>query len=156
MKIQVILVGKTDPLWLKAQDHYLHRLKPHVSIDWVVVAEEKGSDAQCSRVIVAERERIMQKIHPQDFVVLCDEKGQRFTSEGMAAMIRGHRDGGQVKRMIFVIGGVFGLNATEWPNPDLVMSLSDMTFTHQMVRIFLLEQIYRSYLILKGHKYHKT
>lgn len=155
MKIQIVMVGKSSVLWKDIERHYIKRLKPYVQMDYSIVPEEKGRDCDASRVIASEHDRLIQKTSKQNALVLCDERGANFSSKGFSEFIRSCRDDRCVKGMSFVIGGSWGLDASRWPSPDRVLSFSKMTLPHQMARVFLLEQIYRSFLILSGHKYHK-
>ncbi len=100
-----------------------------------------------------ESKLILQQILPEDQLILLDEKGKEFSSAGFADFIS-KKQNASLKRLVFLIGGPFGFDATVYERANIKISLSQMTFSHQMIRLFFLEQLYRAYTILKGEKYH--
>jgi 23S rRNA (pseudouridine1915-N3)-methyltransferase len=99
-----------------------------------------------------EEEQIIRNINNQDFVILLDEKGKQYSSRGFASQINERliRD----SSIVFVIGGAFGFSDKVYQRANMIWSLSSLTFPHHMVRTIFLEQLYRSFTILKGERYH--
>ena len=95
----------------------------------------------------------MGHISQDDFLIILDEKGKEYTSVDFSAVIA-QKQNASVKRLIFLIGGPFGFSEVIYKRSNLKLSLSQMTFSHQMVRLFFVEQLYRAFTILKGEKYH--
>ena len=96
---------------------------------------------------------ILKKIHPSDYLVLLDDKGKSFTSLKFSEKLQGWMLSGK-KRLVFIVGGAYGLTDELYQRGDEILSLSRMTFSHQMVRLFFVEQIYRGYAILNNEPYH--
>jgi 23S rRNA (pseudouridine1915-N3)-methyltransferase len=101
-----------------------------------------------------EGERILQKLGPTDLVVVLDQRGEQVSSERLAGFIDQERNRG-TKQIDFIIGGALGLGENVLARADKIQSLSAMTFTHEMARLIVLEQLYRAHSILAGTKYHK-
>lgn len=151
MKLKVLWVGKSRDPWVKdAIEEYGGRIRRYCPLELIDVRDEKGAEAEEMRR--RECERLERLISPQAVVVLLDETGEQMTSPGLAAFIGRQRDSG-VGELIFVIGGAYGFSE-EFRKRGRLLALSKMTFTHQMVRAFLLEQIYRAFTILNGEPYH--
>lgn len=137
MKVELIVVGKTAEKWLReAVDEYLGRLKHYTPFVMSVVED---------------LERV--KLEASDYVVLLDERGAQRSSEDFATWVEKIQNRSP-RRLIFMIGGAFGFSAQLYARADEMISLSKMTFSHQMVRVIFLEQLYRAHTILKGEKYH--
>ena len=155
MKIQIILIGKNKDKWIDiAINDFLKKLKAFAEISIEILKDEKIAKSQDSKKIKEiEGNRILEKVLPDNFLFVLDETGKLLSSEQLAQKIEKNIDFG--KNMTFVIGGALGLSEKVKQRADLLLSFSKMTFTHQMIRIFLLEQIYRSFNILKGTQYHK-
>ncbi|MEG0601519.1 MAG: 23S rRNA (pseudouridine(1915)-N(3))-methyltransferase RlmH [Mucinivorans sp.] len=137
MKVELIVVGKTAEKWLReAVDQYIARLVHYTCFSMSTVDD-------LSRV----------KIEQSDYVVLLDERGALFSSEAFAQWVEKIQNRSP-RRLIFIIGGAFGFSQTLYDRADEMISLSRMTFSHQMVRVIFLEQLYRAHTILKGEKYH--
>lgn len=138
LHIQIIQVGKTkDKLYKKIEDEFIKRLSSYAKLNIVTVDDES---------------KILNQIENGAHKVALDLRGDQGTSEEFADFIKRRQfDGGKVS---FIIGGPFGLSMELLDQCDSKLSLSKMTFTHQMVRIFLLEQIYRAFTILEGKTYH--
>ena len=100
-----------------------------------------------------ESKLILSKLLPEDYLVLLDERGQQFTSMAFAKWME-HRLTDSRRRMVFLIGGAFGFSQEVYQRANAQISLSTLTFSHQMVRLFFLEQLYRAMTILKGENYH--
>lgn len=155
MKLRLVCVGKLSEAWLRqGAEEYAGRLKRHFSLEIVELKEEKGGrKGDVPGLQRREGERILEKIPDQAYVVVLDERGKQLGSEHLAEML-GDRmlHGGQP--WCLVIGGPYGLSPEVKQRADFLLSLSKMTFTHQMARVFLLEQLYRSSTILRNEPYH--
>lgn len=154
MKVKIIQVGKTKDAYMETGiQEFLKRLKSFADVEIVTLKEEKNTAtftvAQCKEKEAVE---ILRNLRSEDFVVVLDENGKEKNSKEFAELISKYKDLGQ--SMSFVIGGPFGLTDAVRERANLVFSLSKMTFTHQMIRIFLLEQIYRGFCIIAGKEYH--
>ena len=155
MKLRLVCVGKLSHAWLKeGAEEYAGRLRRHFTLEIVELKEEKGGRrGDIPGLLHREGERILDKIPDQAFVVVLDEKGKSLGSEQLAEKLGEQMlHGGQP--WCLVIGGPYGLSPTVRQRADLLLSLSKMTFTHQMARLFLLEQLYRSSTILRNEPYH--
>lgn len=155
MKIQIILIGKNKDQWVNAaMDDFLRKLKPYTEINIQVLKEEKITKAQdVNQIKKMEGERILATVQKDFALIVLDEQGKHLKSKALADLIEAKIDLGQ--NIAFVIGGALGLSPEVKQKADLILSFSCLTFTHQMIRIFLLEQIYRAFNILKGTEYHK-
>lgn len=156
MKIKTIFVGKLQDRYLKEGiETYRDRISRYSQIELVEVEDEAvTAKADQSKIKGIEAERIIKRVTPGSLLVALDEKGKGLSSEGLAGFIQKAMDSG-VKEISFVVGGSLGLGEKVRERADLILSLSHMTFTHQMVRVVLLEQIYRAFTIIKGEPYHK-
>ena len=159
MKITVITVGKIKEKFLKdAIAEYSKRLSKYCKLEIIEVADEKTPD-QASEVVEngirnKEAERIMKYVKDDAFVITLEIKGKLLTSEELADKI--NQLGIQGKSHItFIIGGSIGLGEEVLKRSDYALSFSKMTFPHQLMRVILLEQVYRSYRIINGEPYHK-
>ena len=154
MKIRIIQVGKTKDVYLQeGVEEFMKRLGPFVALEIVDLKEvspsKTFSEEKCKE---AEGESILKALGSEDFVVALDERGKHLDSAGFGELLGKYKDSGQT--VSFVIGGAFGLVEAVKARADLILSLSHMTFTHQMIRLFLLEQIYRGICIIYGKRYH--
>ena len=102
-----------------------------------------------------EAEQVMKYLLPTDYLMLLDEKGKEYSSEDFAAAL-GHMQLRSIKRVVFVVAGAYGAHETLINRADQKLSLSQMTFSHQMIRLFFTEQLYRAYTILRNEKYHNS
>lgn len=158
VKISIICVGKIkEKYWLDAIAEYSKRLSRYCKLNIIEVADEKtpddASDAECDAIKKKEADRILKKIDSQGLVCTLEIAGKRFTSEGFASFIDGSST--RTSHIQFVIGGSLGLHSSVLDRSDTGISFSDMTFPHQMMRVILLEQIYRGFRITNGEPYHK-
>ncbi len=151
MNIKIIVVEKNKREYQNLIQEYIKRLKCFVKIDFVVVNSGIGKNKEL--VKKQEAERILKYFDKDSFIISLDEKGEMLSSENFSKKL--DTIASQFNKIIFVIGGAFGLDDEVLNNSHFILSLSRMTFTHQMVRIFLLEQIYRAFQILKNKPYHK-
>lgn len=155
MKIVIMAVGRTATEYLRAAtDDYVRRASRYMPVELLIVPDVKTSRA-LDEAIQKEREgaKIIEALQPGDRVVLLDEHGRQMTSREFAGFIeRGAVSG--LKRLVFVIGGPYGFSDEVHRRADSELSLSRMTFSHEMVRLFFAEQIYRAMTILRGEPYH--
>ena len=144
-------VGKSRDPWVKeAVADYAGRVRRYAPLELGEVRDEKGAEAEEMRR--RECDRLEKLIPPGALLVLLDEHGEQLDSPGLAAFVGKQRDSG-VGELIFAIGGAYGFSE-EFRRRGKLLALSKMTFTHQMVRVFLLEQIYRAFSILNNEPYH--
>lgn len=153
MKIRVIAVGKCKEKYVsEGIKVYLNKLRHYCHLELVEIKDVETSGSQEQ---VKEREAVsISNFLKDDYTLVClDENGKQFTSEQWAAILQQYQNR-SVKNLIFVIGGAFGIHHSLMSKAELKLSLSRMTFNHEMVRIFFLEQLYRGFTILKNEKYH--
>lgn len=155
MKITLLSIGKTEESYIKQGiEKYLKRLKHYTRLELLELPELKNTKALTQEQQKAkEAELILKKIGNNDFVVLLDEKGAEFSSSQFAAYLD-KKAIASVSSMIFIIGGPYGFDNIVYGRANDKLSLSRMTFSHQMVRLFFVEQLYRAYTIIKGEPYH--
>lgn len=155
MRITLLTVGKTDIKWVReGLETYCSRLKHYVPFELVEIPELKNVSALSKEQIKQkEGELILKLLKPSDEVLLLDEHGKEYRSVEFASMIeekmaRGGRD------LVFVIGGAYGFSEAVYSRADGKLSLSKMTFSHQIVRTIFAEQLYRAFTIMRGEPYH--
>jgi 23S rRNA (pseudouridine1915-N3)-methyltransferase len=155
MKITFLTVGKTDEAWLKeGVNKYLARLKHYTRLNVVEIEELKNARSLTpEQQKVKEGELILKRIMPLDHLILLDENGIQLTSPQFAAYID-KKALGSVDHLVFAVGGPYGFSRDVYERANDKLSLSAMTFSHQMVRLFFAEQLYRAFTILKGEPYH--
>jgi len=155
MKITFITVGKTEEAYLKEGiSKYVDRLKHYTRLFIIEIDALKNTKALTAEQQKAkEAELILKKILPLDHVILLDENGMELSSMQFAAYID-KKTLGSVANLVFVAGGPFGFAPSVYERANDKLSLSAMTFSHQMVRLFFVEQLYRAFTILKGEPYH--
>lgn len=155
MKIKVICIGKTNQLALRDWlPQYQKRLSHYVRFEWMELPELKNTrNLRESTQKEEEGKRLLKLLSPQDTLVLFDEKGSQHTSKGFADFLQKRMNSG-TKNLIFVIGGPYGFSAEVYNRAQYKVALSAMTFSHQMVRIFVTEQLYRAFSILNNQPYH--
>ncbi|HLP04868.1 MAG TPA: 23S rRNA (pseudouridine(1915)-N(3))-methyltransferase RlmH [Paludibacter sp.] len=155
MKITLLTVGKTTNNHLvQLQDEYQNRLKFYIHFEITVVPELKNTkNLPVAEQLEKEGDLILKQLDNSDEVMLLDDKGKQFTSTGFAEFISKKMLASH-KRMVFVVGGPFGFSPRVYKRANGLVSLSAMTFSHQMVRLIFTEQLYRAMTILKGEPYH--
>lgn len=156
MKIRLLTIGKTSDSWAKEGiSVFEKRLKHYCTFEIVelVVPGLAGRNQQQQKEI--EGAFLLSKIQTGEKIVLLDEGGMVYTSEKFAVWMQQQMTSG-VKSVAFVVGGPFGFSEELYKAASSKISLSSMTFTHQMVRLFFTEQVYRAFTILKGEKYHHS
>ena len=155
MKITLLTVGKTDRDWVKqGLDIYTSRLKHYVPFSIVEIPELKNVSALSKEQIKSkEGELIMKNLRPTDDVVLLDERGKEYTSVEFAKILQ-DKISYVGKDIVFIIGGAYGFSEEVYRRANSKMSLSRLTFSHQMGRAIFAEQIYRAFTIMRGEPYH--
>ena len=155
MHITLLTVGKTDIPWVReGLNMYVSRLCHYVPFTLTEIPELKNvSSLDSSQIRLREGELIFKSVRPSDDVILLDERGKEYRSLEFSAMLeeklsRGGRD------MVFVIGGAYGFSQKVYDRADGKISLSKMTFSHQIVRTIFAEQLYRAFTIMRGEPYH--
>lgn len=154
MKYEVLLLGKTkDSFLAEGIEEYSNRLRHYASINLKIIKVKKnhGSDKV---IIEKEADLLLNNVAPSTFSIALDSKGKHLSSTGFAAKIEDFEKSG-IKNITFIIGGPLGLSSRVLKKANYSLSLSKMTFTHDMVRMILIEQLYRVHTILNGGKYHK-
>jgi 23S rRNA (pseudouridine1915-N3)-methyltransferase len=157
MKITLLTVGKTEDAYLKEGiEKYVKRLKHYTKLEIAELPELKNTKALTQEQQKSkEAELILKKITPLDHVVLLDEKGMELSSTLFAGYID-KRQINSASHIIFIVGGPYGFDASVHQRANDKLSLSRMTFSHQMVRLFFIEQLYRAFTIIKGEPYHHS
>lgn len=155
MKIKLIAIGKTDDKHIQSLiDVYEKRLKHYIKFELEIIPEiKKAKNLSENEIKEKEGELLLAKIKPTDELILLDENGRQFTSIEFSEFLQKKMNAG-LRQLVFVIGGAYGFSETVYSFASEKISLSKMTFSHQMVRIFVVEQIYRGFTILKGEPYH--
>lgn len=155
MKFALLTVGKTDRDWVKqGLDIYVSRLRHYVPFTMTEIPELKNvSSLSKEQIKSKEGELILKNIRPTDEVILLDEHGREFSSVEFAKQLQ-DRISYSVKDIVFVIGGAYGFSEEVYRRANSKISLSRMTFSHQMVRAIFAEQLYRAFTIIKGEPYH--
>lgn len=155
MKITLMVVGKTvDKSLIQMIEDYVKRLKFYTDFEMVIIPNLKNNknmpfDVQKEK----EGEMILRSLNDSDDVILMDEHGKEFSSIEFASYIQKKMTSG-LKRLVFIIGGPYGFSPAVYARAGGKISLSRMTFSHQMVRLIFTEQLYRAFTILKGEPYH--
>lgn len=155
MKAVLLLIGKTNDKYLaEGITKYYNRVEKYISFEIQVIPDLKQTKGLSNAVQKQkEGELILKKLQSSDFVVLLDEKGKEFTSEGFANWLNSIYIAGY-KRLVFIIGGPYGFSDEIYAMGQVKLSLSKMTFSHQMIRLLFVEQYYRAHTILNGEPYH--
>ena len=159
MKIRVICIGKLkERFYTDACAEYIKRLTRYCEPEIVELPDEKvaqdPSNAEIERVKSIECGRLLDKLSPADFVIALDPRGKQLSSEELADSLRNIMINGK-SRIAFLIGGSHGLTQEARNSSDMILSFSRMTFSHQIFRVMLLEQVYRAFKIISGEPYHK-
>lgn len=155
MNIRLLAIGKTDNKALQQlMDDYMKRLSFYVKFELEVIPDIKNaknlSEAQQKE---KEGELILSKLSSTDQLILLDENGKSFSSVGFSEELQKKMNSG-IKTLVFAIGGPYGFSDAVYSKAQGKVSLSAMTFSHQMVRLFFIEQLYRAFTILRGEPYH--
>lgn len=155
MDITLMMVGKTTEKHInEGIAIYVSRLKHYVPFKMVVLPVSRSSGVSSARRIKNEEaEGIVRYLKPDDYLVLLDERGKEYTSAGFADFLQGKMNSG-LRNLVFLVGGPYGFDESIVARANGMLSLSLMTFPHQMVRLFFIEQLYRAMTILRNEGYH--
>lgn len=155
MIIRLICIGKTKQSFIiEGESYYTNKLKHYIRFEKLELADIKqAKNLSFDEIKQAEGRRIMEQIESNDIVVLLDERGTEYRSTAFSEFLQQQMNKG-LKRLVFVIGGAYGFSEDLYRRSQYKLSLSQMTFSHEMVRLFFIEQVYRSFTILKGEPYH--
>ena len=155
MTIKLLAIGKTDDSMLQTLiDTYVNRLNHYNKFKFEIIPDlKKTKHLDTNQQKTGEGKLILNKISPSDYLVLLDESGKHFSSEGFSEYIQKRLNSG-MKQLVFIIGGPYGFSEEVYARAQSKLSLSKMTFSHQMVRLFFTEQLYRAFTILKNEPYH--
>ncbi len=157
MTIRCICVGKTRESYIvDGVTDFRQRIRRYGPLDYLEIkAEKRRKNTPDAEVRQRECERIQKTLTPQEYVVMLDERGSQYSSREFADFLARCQRDGTIKILTFVTGGATGFTQTLLQQANIVLSLSKMTFPHQLCRLMVLEQVYRAYTILAGEPYHK-
>lgn len=155
MKITFLTVGKTTfPFVKKGCDIFIKRIRHYTTFEYIEIPELKNTSSLSKEQIKdKEAELILKYVKNTDKVVLLDERGKNFTSIEWSKELEKEIVSG-TKSLIFIVGGAYGFSKTIYERANGKLSLSSMTFSHQIIRLFFIEQLYRAFTIMKGEPYH--
>ena len=155
MKVKLVCIGKTDKDYIiEGVKEYEKRLKHYISFESVLLPDIKNSK-NLTEIQQKEKEGevLLSQIKESDYVIILDEKGKEYSSVEFSKMIEKQMVAG-LKTLVFIVGGPYGFSKQMYDRANAKISLSQMTFSHQMVRLIFTEQLYRAMTILKGEPYH--
>ena len=154
MRITLIESGKTKDSFIKeGVELFRRRVIRYVPFQIETIADLKNTrNLSMKEVQEKEGKVLLKRVKPGDYVILLDERGQEFHSIAFAEYLNGLE--GRVSQLLFVIGGPYGFSEEVYKRADAKLSLSRLTFSHQLIRVIFMEQLYRAYTILKGEPYH--
>jgi 23S rRNA (pseudouridine1915-N3)-methyltransferase len=155
MKIKLIYIGKTSKSFLvEGEQEYIKRLKHYCNLEIIEIQDVKNQKKMSSEEIKKfEGEKFLSYFQKDDLIYLLDDKGKQFTSKSLADFIEKQQIY-STSNLVIVIGGAFGFSESIYERANGKISLSSLTFSHQMIRLIFLEQLYRAFTIIKGEKYH--
>lgn len=155
MRIILLVVGKTNDEYInKLIDNYIQRLKHYTDFEWQTIAELKNTKNMPEETQKEkEGEAILKATENADEIFILDEHGDQPTSVEFSGFINRHMNKG-TRKLVFVIGGPYGFSEAVYKKITKKISLSKMTFSHQMIRLIFVEQLYRAFTIIKGESYH--
>lgn len=154
MKVKVICIGKSNPAFVKdGIGFFQNKIKHFCDFEWVELVPKKKSEwADNSKKIDAEL--MLQNFDSTDYIILLDERGKQFASSFDFSQYINKKQLSGVKRIVFIVGGSFGFDETIYQRAQEKISLAPMTFSHQIIRLIFLEQLYRGFAILHNLPYH--
>jgi len=155
MKFQFWSIGKNNESYVKSGvEDFTKRISNYFKVEWTIIPVPKNA-GMMSEVDLKKKEgeMILQWLEKDDYLVVLDEKGKQLTSEGLADFIQA-RANESIKKIVFLVGGAFGVDDMVLKRANFKWSLSQLVFPHQLVRLILAEQVYRACTILKNEKYH--
>ncbi len=154
MKMKIICLGKTKQKFIEdGIKEYQKRISKYIKLDWQLLPDVKLTSSNTIEIVKnREAEILAKKLPMSSFIIVLDGTGEEFSSVKIAKFLENKLN--TEKDIIFIIGGVYGLSNRILKKANIVLSFSKFTFTHQMIRLLLLEQLYRSFTIIKNKKYH--
>lgn len=157
MKLETWFIGKTSDKYLQTGiEKYAKRLPHYLPFEMVLIPDVKNAGKlKPTQLKQKEAELVLSRLKPQDGLILLDERGKQFTSEELATWLDKQLQM-PYRRLIFLVGGAFGFDESVYQRANGKLSLSKMTFSHQMIRLFCLEQLYRAMTILRNEPYHNA
>lgn len=156
MKITILAIGKKhDPKLLDAIEDYTQRLGHYCTFSWKLIEAKLTSGMSPDEIKDRESQLLLETLVPEDIVILLDERGESLDTPALASQLQNYMNRG-TKQIIFVIGGAYGVNQVLATRADFTLSLSKLVFPHQLVRLILVEQLYRAHTLLAGEKYHHS
>jgi 23S rRNA (pseudouridine1915-N3)-methyltransferase len=155
MKIHCWSIGKNHEPYVKAGvDDFTHRISRYYPVQWSIIPTPKNAGMLSEMDLKKkEGETILEWLNKEDYLVVLDERGKHLTSEGLAEFIQ-TRANDSIKNLVFLIGGIYGVDEAVLKRANFTWSLSQLVFPHQLVRLILAEQLYRACTILRNEKYH--
>jgi 23S rRNA (pseudouridine1915-N3)-methyltransferase len=155
MTIKLLAIGKTDNKHLQSLiDDYQKRLGFYVKFEFEIIPDlKKVKNLSEEQQKQKEGELILNKLNPTDVLILLDENGKQLDSVAFSDYLQKHMNSG-IKQLVFVIGGPYGFSSDVYQKANGKLSVSKMTFSHQMIRLFVIEQLYRGFTILRNEPYH--
>jgi 23S rRNA (pseudouridine1915-N3)-methyltransferase len=155
MKVVIVSTGKVRQSFIReGEGEYLQRVKGSFQLEVCELGLDAPDSMTAEEVQEREAKALLRKVKEYDYVIALDERGKRLTSEGFSRLIESRMNVG-TKTVGIIIGGAYGLSESVRQRADYVLSLSDLTFPHQLARLVIVEQCYRAYTMLKGIGYHK-
>ncbi|MCY4779533.1 23S rRNA (pseudouridine(1915)-N(3))-methyltransferase RlmH [Sphingobacterium sp. UT-1RO-CII-1] len=155
MKIILVCIGKTDDkLMVDAIDNYAKRLKHYINFEIKIISDLKNNkNLTQEQQKLKEGELLLKQVLNTDTLILLDERGTAYSSVGFSEFIE-QKMLQSTNRLVFVVGGPYGFAESVYKRAAGLLSLSKMTFSHQMIRLFIVEQVYRAFTIMRGEPYH--
>lgn len=154
MKVEVWAIGKTSEPYLDTGiGIFEKRLKNYLPFTWVLLPNARVKSTDGNVLKQEEGKMVLAKLSPDDYLVLLDERGRQYSSTELARWLE-QRLSASGRRLVFLVGGAFGFSPEIYARANAQISLSRLTFSHQMVRLFFLEQLYRAMTILRNEPYH--
>lgn len=155
MRIQLWSIGKAHEPYVKSGvEDFTKRISNYFKVEWVIIPQPKNAGMMSEMDLKKkEAEVVMEWLDKDDYLVALDERGKQLSSEGLANFMQARANTG-TKKLVFLIGGAFGIDETVLKRANYTWSLSQLVFPHQLVRLILAEQLYRACTILRNEKYH--
>lgn len=155
MQIKLLAIGKTDHQQLQMLiDDYQKRLGFYIKFDFEIIPDlKKAKNLSEEQQKQKEGELILSKLNPTDLLILLDENGKHYNSVAFSEYLQKQMNSG-LKQLVFAIGGPYGFSKEVYDKANGKIALSKMTFSHQMIRLFMIEQLYRAFTILRNEPYH--
>ena len=154
MKLHFWSVGKAHESYVKdGIGLFTKRITHYYPIEWKIISPAKNDVSSSENIKIEEGKKILDLLNPDDILISLDENGKQFSSPQLAALIQ-KKANESTRNLIFLIGGAYGLHESVLKRSNLVWSLSNLVFPHQLVRLILAEQVYRACTILRNEKYH--